>query len=74
MSESESSNESIVPSLSVLKTSSDIQKQVDRRLRQLQEASASSSGKNDFKSKRGDNIDCVVKHKMAWPQDTILLR
>ena len=42
------------------------------RLRQLQEASASSSGKNDFKSKRGGNIDCVVKHKVAWPQDTIL--
>ena len=38
VSESESSSdESIVPSLNVLKTSSDIQKQVDKRLRQLQE-------------------------------------
>ena len=72
-SESESSSdESIVPSLSVLKTSSDIQKQVDKRLRQLQEASASNSGKNDLKSKRGGNVDCVVKNKVAWPQDTIL--
>ena len=73
VSESESSSdESIVPSLTVLKISSDIQKQVDKRLRQLQEASASSSDKNDFKSKRGGNIDCVVKNKVAWPQDTIL--
>ena len=73
VSESESSSdESIVPSLNVLKTSSDIQKQVDKRLRQLQEANASTSGKNDLKSKRGGNIDCVVKHKVAWPQDTIL--
>ena len=62
VSESESSSdESIVPSLTVLKTSSDIQKQVDKRLRQLQEASASSSGKNDFKSKRGGNVDYVEK-------------
>ena len=67
VSESESSSdESIVPSLTVLKTSSDIQKQVDKRLHQLQEASAS------FKSKRGGNIDCVVKNKVVWPQDTIL--
>ena len=73
VSESDSSSdESIVPSLTVLKTSSDIQKQVDKRLHQLQEASASTSGKNDFKSKRGGNIDCVVKNKVAWPQDTIL--
>ena len=73
VSESESSSdESIVPSLNVLKTSSDIQKQVDKRLHQLQEANASTSGKNDLKSKRGGNIDCVVKHKVACPQDTIL--
>ena len=73
VSESDSaSDESIVPSLTVLKTSSDIQKQVDKRLHQLQEASASSSGKNDLKSKRGCNIDYVVKHKVAWPQDIIL--
>ena len=73
VSESESSSdEPIVPSLTVLKTSSDIQNQVDKRLRQLQEASASSSGKNYFKSKRGGNVDYVVKNKVAWPQDTIL--
>ena len=56
----------------MLKTSSDIQKQVDKRLRQSQEASTSSSGKHDFKSKRGSNIDCVVKNKVTLPQDTIL--
>ena len=41
-------------------------------MRQLQEASASSSGKNDFKSKRCGNIDCVVKHKVALSHDTML--
>ena len=74
VSESESSSdESIVPSLTVLKTSSDIQKQVDKRLCQLQEASASSSGKNDFKSKRGGDIDCVVKKQggMATRHHTV---
>ena len=67
-----SSDESIVPSLTFLKTSADIQKQVDKRLCQLQEARASSSGKNNFKSKRGGNIDVIVKHKVAWQHDTIL--
>ena len=25
-----------------------------------------------FKSKRGGNVDCMVKNKIAWPQDTVL--
>ena len=72
VSESDSSyDESVVPSLTVLKISGR-QKQVDKRLYQLEEASASTSGQNDFKSKRGGNIDCGVRYRVAWPQDTIL--
>ena len=58
-----SSDESIVPLLTVLKTS-DIQKQVAKRLRQLQEASAFSSGKMIL-NQRGENVDCVVKHRVV---------
>ena len=73
-SESESSSdESLVPNLNVLKSKKSVQVKVDERLKQLQDDSAVKSGSKDkFKSKRGGNVDCMVKHKIAWPQDTVL--
>ena len=74
MSESDSSSdESLVPSLNVLKSKKSIQRKVDQRLKQLQDDSAVKSGSSDkFKSKRGGSVDCMVKNKIAWPQDTVL--
>ena len=74
MSDSESSSDdSLISDLKVLKCKKSIQNKVDERLKQLQDASISKSGISDkFKSKRGGNIDCMVKHKVAWPQDSVL--
>ena len=54
-----SSDESLVPSLSILKSSKDIQQQVDSRLRELEECSfVQGNQKQKLKSKRGGNVDC----------------
>ena len=38
----------------------------------MQDDSASKSGSCDkYMSKRGGNVDCMVKHKVAWSQDTV---
>ena len=68
-----SDSEMIVPSLNVLKSKKSIQRKVDQRLKQLQKDSRVKSGScENFKSKRGGNVDCLVKHKIASPQDTVL--
>ena len=39
----------------------------------MQDDSTSKSGKSEkYKSKRGGNVDCMVKNKVTWPQDTVL--
>ena len=64
MSESDSSSdESLIPSLNVLKSKKSIQRKVDQRLKQLQDDSAVKSGST--KKLLGHN-------KIAWPQDTVL--
>ena len=69
-----SSDESLVPSLSHLKSAMDIQRQVDNRLHELEECSFTpkGQGKQKFKSKRGGNVDILVHKKVAWPHDSIL--
>ena len=68
-----SSSESFVPSVSLLKTSKDIQQQIDSRLRELEECSfAQGNQKQKLKSKRAGNVDCIVSKKVAWPHDSIL--
>ena len=69
-----SSDESLVPSLSHLKSARDIQRQVDNRLRELEDCSFTpqGQGKQKFKSKRSGNVDILVHKKVAWPHDTIL--
>ena len=64
----------MIPSLSHLKSARDIQRQVDNRLRELEECSFTpkGQGKQKFKSKRGGNVDILVHKKVAWPYDTIL--
>ena len=70
---SDSSSDSNSPTLEVLR-SPQLQKKVDKRIKQL-EHSSQCLGKDEtckIKSKRGGNIEVSVKTKVAWPHKTIL--
>ena len=66
-----SSDESEVPSISLLK-SSKLQRRVDKRVRELEQDSQCSGNDNKYKSKRGGNIEVSVKNKVLWPHKPIL--
>ena len=68
----DSSSDSDTPSLDVLK-SPQLQKQVDRRIRDLSHSSNRSGMEKctKHKSKRGGSVDVTVKTKAAWPHETI---
>ena len=69
----DSSSDSDSPSLEVLK-SPQLQKKVDKRIRQL-EHSSQCSGRDSackHKSKRGGNVEVSVKTKVSWPHEPIL--
>ena len=56
-----------------LKSAKDFQRQVDSRLRELEECSFSPKGKKqNIKSKRGGRIDVIVSKRVPWPHDTVL--
>ena len=69
----DSSSDSDTPSLDVLR-SPQLQKRVDRRIRELTHSShcTGTDSCEKFKSKRGGNVDVTVKKKVAWPHETIL--
>ena len=57
-----SSDDSLVPSLSHLKSARDIQCQVDIHLRELEVCDFSPKGKTQkVKSKRGGNVEVIVR-------------
>ena len=68
-----SSDDSDTPSLETLR-SHKMQRQVDKRIRALERSSQSSGNEKvqKLKSKRGGNIDVVVKEKVSWPHEPIL--
>ena len=73
-SERDSDGGTHLPKLSALRSSVTLQKQVDARLRDL-ESSQDEAGmpkSRKIKSKRGGPVDVLVKHKIAWPHETIL--
>ena len=57
----------ILPSLNSLRTSKEIQDQVDARIRDLQ-----TSEKGKLKSQRGGSETVFVKKEVPWPQNYIL--
>ena len=70
---SDSSSDSYSPSLEVLR-SPQLQKKVDKRIREL-ENSSQCSGRDTackLKSKQGGNVGVSVKTKVAWPHEPIL--
>ena len=63
----------MVPSWSHLKSAKNIQRQVDRRLRELEDCRFSPKGKKQkIKSKRGGNVDVIANKRVPWPHDTVL--
>ena len=68
-----SSDESVSPSLPLLKSQS-MQTKVDRRIRELNGCSHVSGNECSakYKSKRGGNVDVSVKNKVLWPHEAIL--
>ena len=69
---SDSSSDSDSPNSEVLK-SPQLQKKVDKRIRQL-ETSSQCSGRDTckHKSKHGGNVEVSVKTKVSWPHEPIL--
>ena len=67
-----SSEEESLPSLSVLKSSRDIQRQVDARIAEIESHSKLEGNDSKLKSKRGGGVDVSVSKKVAWPHDNVL--
>ena len=68
LNESDQEDDMVMPSLSSLKSSQAIQRQVDARIKQLQQ----TPEKGKFRSQRGGSDNVFVKHEVAWPQNHIL--
>ena len=64
-----SSDDSLVPSLSHLKSTKNIQRQVDVSLKIVVSL---LKVKEKLKSKRGGNVDVIVNKRVSWPHDTVL--
>ena len=69
-----SSDEELLPPLSVLRTSCEIQKQVDARISEIESHSKVEGNDNTkLKSKRGGGRGrCFGVKKVAWPHDNVL--
>ena len=68
-----SSDESDSPSMERLNSHA-IQREVDKRLRDLNQSSHSpgNCSSSKLKSKRGGNVEVNVKNKVSWPHESIL--
>ena len=74
-SESDSDSDTSLPKLSALRSSVSLQRQVDAHLRDLESSQDETGMPNvgKIKSKRGGPVDVLVKHKIAWSYDFILV-
>ena len=71
-SDSESSEDESIPSLTCMNKSEKIQREIDSRIRELERQSEATGTREKIKSKRGGNIDVLVKKKVVWPHEAIL--
>ena len=75
-SDSSDDNNEPLPSLSSIRKSAVVQKQVDSWIRQLEKTNQSpgtdTGGKIKSKGGGGGPTEVIVKNRMAWPQDAIL--
>ena len=58
--------------LQEIRKSAKIQEQVDKIIRDLEKQSESAGSVGKIKSKRGGNVEVIVKHRVAWPHEAIL--
>ena len=66
------SDEDEIPFWSVLRTSRDVQRKVDK-IAEIESASKfEGNDSQKLKSKRGGAVDVIVSKKVGWPHDTIL--
>ena len=72
LSDSESSEDEPIPSLNCMRRSEKIQREIDSRIRELELQSEATGTGAKIKSKRGGNVDVLVKNKVAWPHEAIL--
>ena len=66
-------NTSVVPTTEYLRTSTDIQKQVDARFVELHNAQGLQSTSGKLKSQRGGKAEVPIKRFVAWPQHYVLI-
>ena len=67
-------NTSIIPTMDLLKSNQDIQKQVDARFAELHNSQASISSSGKLKSQRGGGVsDIPIKRFVPWPQHYMLV-
>ena len=64
--------EQYIPSLNSIRKFAKIQQQVDKRIRVLEKQSESTGSVGKIKSKRGGNVDVVVKHRVALQHEANL--
>ena len=71
---SESSSDDVeIPSLSELRVSNKVQKQIDKKIAQLGKVHREGNDQGEkIKSQRGGPVDVVVRHKVPWPHEHIL--
>ena len=71
---SESSDDDTkIPELSYIRSSRDVQKQIDRSLAKLSKKQLEGNdGSKKLKSKRGGPVEVTVQKKVAWPHEHIL--
>ena len=72
LSDTESSEDESIPSLRCMRKSEKMQRDIDTRIRELERQSEATGTGTKIKSKRGGNIDVLVKNKVAWPHEAIL--
>ena len=67
-----SDEEQCIPTLNKIRQSVKIQRQVDKRIRELEKQSEVAGTLGKIKSKRGGSVEVLVKHKVSWPHEAIL--
>ena len=66
-----SGDEQDIPDLAMLRGSKHLQKKVDEKIAGLSR-SITKEGNGKIKSKRGGNIEVIVKNRVSWPHEHIL--
>ena len=67
-----SNEDQCMPRLYSIRQSTKFQRQVDSRIRELEQQTHITGSVGKIKSKIGGNAEVIVKHRVAWPHEAIL--